>query len=95
MQSQALIMCVEVMKLVWQDVGVWDEIKLLSAKALLYLDVVVAKAVFACDLVAHREVVDSLVLIESLIHVALARRCRPADVPLVRFCDGESIGFKD
>ena len=55
------------MELVRQDVGVGDEVKLGSAESFLHLDIVVAKAILACDLIAHREVVDPLELIEAFI----------------------------
>lgn len=51
-------------------------------------DKVEAQSVFACDLVTHWEVVDSLILVETLIQEGLARAARPQDVPLV----GVSIG---
>ena len=95
MLSQPLVMCMEIMKLVWQNVSVRDEVVLLPSEALLHLDIVVTQAVFACNLVALREVVDSLMLIEALIHVAFARGRRPAQVPLVRLSAREGIGFKN
>jgi len=65
-------MSMEVMKLVWQDVGIRNEIELLSAEPFLHLYVVVAESIFSSDFVALWEVVDPLVFIKSLIHVALA-----------------------
>ena len=67
----------EVMELIWQDIGVWNEIKCLPAKSFLHLDIVVAETILARYLVALREVVDPLVLVKALVHVTLARRCRP------------------
>lgn len=68
-----LVVGVKVMELVRQDVGVGDEIELLPAEPLLHLHVVEAQSVFAGDLVALREVVDPLELIQAFIKVALAR----------------------
>ena len=60
------------MKFVWQDVSIWDEVKLLSAISLLHLDVVVAQPIFSCNLITLWEMVDSLELIQTLIQVAFA-----------------------
>jgi len=76
-------MGVEVMELLWQDVRVWDEIKLGSSETLLHLHVVVAKSIFPRNFVAHWEMVDALVLIEALVQVALARARRPEHIPFM------------
>ena len=64
---QLLVMGMEVVEFVWKDVGVWNEVKLTSAKSLLHLDVVVTKSVFSGDLIALREVVDFLVLVKTFV----------------------------
>ena len=69
---QLLVVCMEVVELVWQDVSVWNEVELASTEALLHLYVVEAETVFASDFVALREMVDALELIETLVEVALA-----------------------
>ena len=61
--TQLLVVCVEIVELVWQDVGVRDEIVLVTPEALLHLDVVVAKPIFSGDFIALREVIDSLELV--------------------------------
>lgn len=65
-------MRVEVMELIWQDVGVWDKIELIPAEPLLHLHKVVAESVLARDFIALREMVNPLMLVKSLVHVALA-----------------------
>ena len=60
------------MELIWQDVGVWDEIELIPAEPLLHLHKVVAEAVLARNFIALREMVNPLMLVKSLVHVALA-----------------------
>ena len=65
-------MRVEVMELIWQDVGVWDKIELIPAEPLLHLHKVVAEAVLPRDFIALREMVNPLMLVKSLVHVALA-----------------------
>ena len=85
----------EVMKLIWQDVGVGDEVKLLSAEALLHLDIVVTKPVFAGDLITLWEVIHSLVLIKTFVEVALAGAGGPKQVPLVRLCRCERVCLED
>ena len=92
---QSLVVSVEVMKLVWQDVGVGDEVKLLSAIPFLHLDVVVTKTVFARDLVTLWEVVHSLVLIQPLVEVAFAGASCPQQVPFVRLRCSELVCLED
>ena len=70
--AQFLIVGVEVVEFLWQDVGVWNEVVLLSPESLLHFHIVVAKSVFARDFVTLRKVIDSLELIESLIQETLA-----------------------
>ena len=75
--SQLLVVRMEVVELLWQDVSIRNEVKLGSAKPLLHLDVVVTEPVLARDLVALREVIDALKLVQPFIQVALARAGRP------------------
>jgi len=82
------------MELIWQDIGVWDEVELTPAKSLLHFDVVEAKSVFSGDFVTLREVVDSLIFVQTFINVALAGRARPQDVPLVRVGEVEVVGLE-
>ena len=95
MLPQALIVRVEIVKLIRQDVGIGNEVVLLPAEPLLHLDIVVTEAIFARDLVTLRKVVDPLMLIEALVHVALARGGRPAEVPLMRLGAGEGVCLKN
>ena len=73
MLLELLIVVVEVSKLIWQDVGVWAEVKGTFAEALLEAHDIEAKTVLARDLVTLREVIDLLVLVQALVLVALAR----------------------
>jgi len=70
-------------KLLGQNVGVWDEIELLATESLLHFHIVVAQSILPSDLVALRKVIDSLKLVEALVEVALAAGGGPEDVPLV------------
>ena len=56
-------MCVEVVELVWKDVSVRNEIKLLAPIALLHLHIVVAETILSRYFIALRKVVYSLVLV--------------------------------
>jgi len=85
---------VKFVKLVWQNVGIRYEVKGRSSKFLLSLAVVEAKAVFPCDLVGHREVVDALKFVKAVVEEGLAAGARPKDVPLVRLCVVKLVGFK-
>lgn len=88
-------MRVEIVELLRQDVSVRDEVKLVFSESLLHFHVVVAQAVFSRDLITLREVIDALVLIKALIHVALTRRGRPAQVPFVRLSHSECVCLKN
>ena len=87
-------MGVEIMELVWQDVSIRNEIILIPAKSLLHLDIVVAKPILSCDLIALWEVIDPLEFIEAFVQVAFARTGCPKDVPLVRISEVKAVGFK-
>ena len=56
-------MRVEVVKLVWQDVSIGYEIKLLTPIALLHLHIIVAETIFSSDFVALGKMIYSLVLV--------------------------------
>ena len=74
--AQFLIVGVEVVEFLWQDVGVWNEVVLLSPESFLHFHIVVAKSVFASDFIALREVINSLEFVQTFIKVAFARaRC--------------------
>ncbi len=64
------------MEFVRQNVGIRDEVKLVSSKALLHLDIVVTEPILACYLVALWKVINSLVLIKALVKITFAgTRC--------------------
>ena len=69
---QLLIMSMEVVKLIRQDVGVRNEIKLRPTKSLLHLHIVETKSVFSGDLVTLREVVDALKFVQTFIEITFA-----------------------
>lgn len=66
---QLLIVIVKVTELIGQDVRVWYKIKWLFAEALLHAHHVKAQAVFACNFMALREVINFLVLVQTLVLV--------------------------
>ena len=65
-------MCMEVMEFIWQNVSVWNEVELSSPKSILHLHIIEAKSILSGDLVALREVIDSLKFVQSFVEVALA-----------------------
>lgn len=85
----------EIMKFIWQDVGIRNEIKLLSAESLLHLHVVIAQSVFPRDFIALRKMINPLVLVQAFVQVALARARRPEQVPLVRLCVLKIVVFEE
>ena len=72
---QLLIMSMEVVKLIRQDVGVRNEIKLRPTKSLLHLHIVETKSVFSGDFVALREVIDALKFVQTFIEITFAGAC--------------------
>ena len=73
MLFQLLIMVIEVSKLIWQDVGVWAEVKRSLSEPFLQAHNIETQTILSSDLVTLREVIDLLILIEPFILVALAR----------------------
>ena len=71
MLLELLIVVVKVAKLIWQDVSVWAEVKGTLAEPFLQPHDIEAKTVLSRNFITLREVIDLLVLIESLILVAL------------------------
>ena len=62
----------EVMEFIWQDVCVGDEVKLASSESFLHLNIIEAETILPSDLVALREVIDSLEFVEAFVQIALA-----------------------
>ena len=61
----------EVMELVRQDVGVWNEVELTSTETFLHLDIVEAESIFTSNFIALREVINSLKLVQTFVEVTL------------------------
>ena len=85
----------EVVEFIWKNISLGDEVKLLSTKTLLHLDIVVAESILPRNLVTLWKVIDSLELVQALIQIALARAGRPEEVPLVRVSMAEGIVFQN
>ena len=64
-------MTMKIVKLIWQDVCLGNEVELLPAEAFLHLYIVVAETVLTRDLMTLREVINSLKLIKAFVKVAL------------------------
>ena len=94
MLLQLLVVVVEVTEFIGEDVGVGTEIKSILTEALLKPHNIEAKSVLPGDFVTLREVIELLVLIQTLILVALAGAGAPEDVPLVRVGRGEAMLLK-
>jgi hypothetical protein len=95
MLLQLLVMRIEITEFIWENVGIWDKVKVCLAIFLLHADHIIAKAVFSGNFVALREVIDFLVLIQAFIEIALAARRAPQNVPLMRLCVSEPVAFED
>ena len=88
-------MRVKVGELVWQNVAVGKNVESFLAEAFLHLNDVLAQAVLPRQLVAHREVVDLLVLVHLLIDIALDTLTRPLDIPFVALGLIHAVCFKN
>jgi hypothetical protein len=64
---QFLEMGIEITKLIWQNVSVWDKVKVLLSILFLHTNHVEAKSIFSSDFIALWEMIDFLVLIEPLV----------------------------
>lgn len=64
-------MRVKVCKLIWQDVGVRNDVELFLPKFLLHLDHIIAQPVFPCEFKRLWEVVDLLSLPKAFILIQL------------------------
>jgi len=88
-------MLIKLTEFIWQDVSIWNKVKMLFAKSFLHSDDVEAEPVFPCDFMALREVIDLLILVQAFIQVALAAGRAPQNVPLVRLSGSESCSLED
>ena len=72
MLFQLLIMFIELTELIWQDVGVWNEVKMLLAKPLLHPNNIETESIFPCNFVTLWEMIDLLVLVKTFIEITFA-----------------------
>lgn len=71
MLFQLLIVLVELSKFIGENVGVRYKVKVLLAIPLLHPNNIETESVFSCDLMTLWEMIDLLVLIQSLIEITL------------------------
>ena len=95
MLLKLLVVLVEFTKLVWQNVGVRHEVKVLLAVSFLHSDDIETQPVFPGDFVTLREVIDLLVLVETFIQITFATARRPENVPFMALSWRKSGGLKD
>ena len=67
-------MLIELAKFIRQNICVGYEVEVLLAVPLLHPDDVEAQSIFSCDLMTLWEVIDFLVLVQTLVEVTLATR---------------------
>jgi hypothetical protein len=70
---ELLVMIVEITELIRKNVSVRNKIKCALAVPFLHAHDVEAQSVFACDLMTLRELVNLLVLVQTLVLIGLAR----------------------
>lgn len=90
-----MVVVEEVPVFVREDVGVRDEVKVLSSKFLLHLDIIEAQPVLPRDLIRVWKMIDSLVFIQTLIKIRLAAATGPEEIPFVGFGVFEIVCFTD
>ena len=93
--SQLVKVTVEVSELIWEDVGIGNDVEGLLAEALLHLDDVCAKPIFPRQLEAVWEMIDLLILIHVVVNVGLVALARPEQVPVVRLRLLEAVALED
>ena len=72
MLFELLVVLVELTKLVWKDVGIWNKVKMLLAESFLHSYDVEAKTVFSRDFMTLRPMVNFLVFVEAFVEIAFA-----------------------
>lgn len=77
---------VEVGELVWEDIGVGDKVKSFFAELFLHFKNVETQLVFSSHLKGVREMIDSLVLIQTLVEILLGTGTQPHYIPIMRVC---------
>ena len=95
MLLKLLIVSVEITKLVWQYIGVRNEIERSLSEFFLHPHHVIAKSIFPGDFIALREMIDLLVFVQAFVEVALAGRGAPEYVPLMRFGVAEPVELEN
>ena len=87
-------MFIEFTEFIRENVSIGHKIKMLFAKSFLHSDNVETKSVLPGDLMALREMINFLVLIQALIEVAFATGRAPQKVPFMRLCGCKTCSFK-
>ena len=80
---QLLVMTQQISVLIWQDIGIWNEIESITTKFLLQFYVIEAKTIFSGNFIRVREVIDSLIFIQAFIEIGLTTTAGPKQVPLM------------
>jgi hypothetical protein len=83
-----------VCKLIWETESLRSDVEGFPSELLLHPDDIHTELIFPGDLIRGREVIDLLVLIESIIEIRLHDHRHPEYVPVVSFCIMESMGFQ-
>ena len=92
---QGVEMAVEVSELIWQVVGVRDDVEGLSAILFLHGHDVLTQSILASQLKTVGKVVDLLELVQVLIDIVLVGLTRPNDGPIVILSLLEAVGLQD
>ena len=78
-------MLIEFPELVWQNIRIRNEIKMLFAKPFLHPHNIVAQSVLSGNFVTLWEMVDFLVFVQALIKIAFATTWAPQNIPFMTF----------
>ena len=88
-------MIIEISKLIWKVVRIWNYVESFFAVFLLHFDDVCTKPIFSCELVAAWKMIDLLVVIQVIINVGLEALAAPQHCPIMGLSLLESVCLKD
>ena len=72
-----LEMLVKLTELIWENVCVWNEIEELLPEPFLHSNYILTKLIFSCNLVALREMIYLLILVQAFVEIAFTATIAP------------------
>lgn len=88
-------MLAEEVPLVWQAESFGDKVEVLPRKPLLHFANIDREPILSGELATRGEVVNLLVLIQSLVEIVLSLGVRPEHVPVVAVCRDQVVDLEE